>query len=84
MDTWREPLTVFEQVRRVIEWLATPCPTVAWRLGYLREAVSIRAGCHQELWYSLYGAELPLGCDHWFWDIASLSEVQKPQELPRL
>ena len=36
----------------LIEWLTTPCPSTARRLGYLREAIAIRARHrrHRENW----------------------------------
>ena len=36
----------------LMEWLTTPCPAAARRLGYLREAIAIRARYrrHHENW----------------------------------
>ena len=63
-----------EIIQHYLDWLAQCDCRVALVTDINRSYVE-HHGCHQEPWDALYGAKLPPGFGHWFWDIASLSEV---------
>ena len=66
---------VAEIVRHHLDWLSRLDCRVAIVTDIERCYVDGN-GRAQDPWGSLYGAQLPSGGDHWFWDIALPGEVQ--------